>query len=188
MRFQEFNTERPHEALAMSCPAESTQCPPEPTADCPTSRTRSTIHSATNPTAAWRRVPADWRGGQGFCGILAACFHQNMGVLNIRIWAGGVLASSLRPDGVFIMTSGTDLGNEMRCGAAVRAAFGNGHGTSAQAALRFVLGNRDFSSRVIGINKIEQLYEATEAVKLGPLPSGATARLETMWANSFGTD
>jgi D-threo-aldose 1-dehydrogenase len=145
-------------------------------------------YNAVNPTAAWRRVPADWRGGQNFCGILAACFRQNMGVLNIRIWAGGVLASSLRPDGLFIMTSGTDLGNEMHCGAAVRAAFGNGHGTSAQAALRFVLGNRDFSSRVIGITKIEQLYEATKAVALGPLPSAAISRLENLWASSFGGD
>ena len=51
-------------------------------------------YNAINPSAAWRRVPPGWRGGQSFCGILAACFHQNMGVLNIRVWAGGVLASS----------------------------------------------------------------------------------------------
>ena len=145
-------------------------------------------YNVINPTAAWRRLPADWRGGQSFCGILAACFHQNMGVLNIRVWAGGVLASSLRPDGLLIMTSDTDLGNEMQCGAAVRAALGTSYGTSAQAALRFVLGNRDFSSRVIGITKIEQFYEATESVTLGPLPNAAISRLESLWANSFGGD
>ena len=128
-------------------------------------------YNAINPTAAWRRLPADWRGGQSFCGILAACFHQNMGVLNIRIWAGGrVTPARCGPDGLLIIISDTDLGSEMQCGAAVRAALGTSHGTSAQAALRFVLGNRDFSSRVIGIAKIEQFYEATEAVTLGPLP------------------
>ena len=71
---------------------------------------------------------------------MAACFHQNMGVLNIRVWAGGVLASSERPDRLFVMTTGTDLDNEVRCAAAVRTALGDTYGTPAQAALRFVLG------------------------------------------------
>ena len=66
-----------------------------------------------------------------------------MGVLNIRVWAGGVLASPERPDRLFVMTSDTDLANEVRCAAAVRAALGDDYGTPAQAALRFVLGNRD---------------------------------------------
>jgi aryl-alcohol dehydrogenase-like predicted oxidoreductase len=29
-------------------------------------------YNAINPSAAWRRVPPSWRGGQDFCGILAA--------------------------------------------------------------------------------------------------------------------
>ena len=76
-------------------------------------------YNAINPSAAWRRVPPDGEG-QDFCGVIAACFRQNMGVLNIRVWAGGALASSQRPDGLFIMTTETDLENEMRCAAAVR--------------------------------------------------------------------
>ncbi len=59
--------------------------------------TAQVYYNAINPSAAWRRVPSGWRGGQNFCGILAACFHQNMGVLNIRVWAGGVLASPEPP-------------------------------------------------------------------------------------------
>ncbi len=94
-----------------------------------------------------------------------------MGVLNIRVWAGGVLASPVRPDGLFVMTTDTDLGNEMQCAAAVRGALGEAHGTPAQAALRFVLGNRDLATRVIGLTRIEQLNEALEAVARGPLPT-----------------
>ncbi len=142
-------------------------------------------YNAINPSAAWRRVPPGWRGGQSFCGILAACFHQNMGVLNIRVWAGGVLASPARPDGLFMMTSDTDLGNEMQCAAAVRAALGDSHGTPAQAALRFVLGNRDLASRVIGLTRIEQLGEALAAVARGPLPAAAVSKLDVLWANEF---
>jgi L-galactose dehydrogenase/L-glyceraldehyde 3-phosphate reductase len=142
-------------------------------------------YNALNPSAAWRRLPPGWRGGQDFTGILTACFHQNMGVMNIRVWAGGVLASAARPEGLFVMTSDTDLENEMRCAAAVRQALGDSHGTPAQGALRFVLGNRDFSTRVIGISKMEQLSEAIEALGRGPLPSAAVAKLATLWANEF---
>ena len=72
-----------------------------------------------------------------------------------------------------MMTSDTDLGNEMQCAAAVRAALGDSHGTPAQAALRFVLGNRDLASRVIGLTRIDQLDEALEAVARAPLPTAA---------------
>jgi L-galactose dehydrogenase/L-glyceraldehyde 3-phosphate reductase len=142
-------------------------------------------YNAINPSAAWRRVPPGWRGGQPFCGLLAACFHQNMGVLNIRVWAGGVLASPVRPDGLFLMTSDTDLGNEMQCAQAVRAALGDSHGTPAQAALRFVLGNKDLACRVIGLAKLDHLSDALEAVAKGPLPTSAVSKLDVLWANEF---
>jgi D-threo-aldose 1-dehydrogenase len=142
-------------------------------------------YNVVNPSAAWRRAPEGWTGGQSFCGIVAACFHQNMGVLNIRVLAGGVLANDAPPQRLFVMTSDTDLGNEVRCAAAVRAALGRVHGTPAQAALRFVLRNRDFSSRVVGFSTIAQLDEALAAVADGPLPPAAMARLRMLWASEF---
>jgi L-glyceraldehyde 3-phosphate reductase len=146
--------------------------------------TAQVYYNAINPSAAWRRVPPGWRG-QDFCGILAACFHQNMGILNIRVWAGGLLASPQPPKNLFVMTADTSLGSEMDCAAAVRAALADDHGTSAQAALRFVLGNRDMTSRILGITRIEQLDEAIEAIARGPLPSAAVAKLNVLWANAF---
>ena len=145
-------------------------------------------YNANNPSAAWRRVPAGWRGGQEFCGILAACVGRNMGVLNIRVWAGGVLASPARPNRLFVMTAGTDVDNEVRCAAAVRAALAEDHGTPAQAALRFALGNKLFATRVIGITTLEQLDEALVAHARGPLPAAAVSKLEALWANEFAAD
>ncbi len=142
-------------------------------------------YNVINPSAAWRRVPAGWKGGQNFCGLLAACFHQHMGVLNIRAFAGGVLANPERPERLFVMTADTDVDNEVRCATAVRRALGKDYGTPAQMALRFVLGNRDLASRVIGITKIDQLDEAVEAVAQGPLPTAAISKLDTLWANEF---
>jgi D-threo-aldose 1-dehydrogenase len=143
-------------------------------------------YNAINPSAAWARVPPGWRGGQNFCGLVAACIHHDMGILNIRVWAGGVLANPEPPQRLFVMTSGTDMENEIRCAAAVRAALGADYGSPAQAALRFVLANQDFATRVIGITEIAQLDAALEAVAQGPLPTAAMSKLETLWANGFG--
>jgi aryl-alcohol dehydrogenase-like predicted oxidoreductase len=84
-----------------------------------------------------------------------------------------------------VMTSGTDMANEIRCAAAVRSALGAGYGSPAQAALRFVLANRDFATRVIGITEIAQLDAAVAAVTQGPLPTAAVSKLEALWANGF---
>jgi L-galactose dehydrogenase/L-glyceraldehyde 3-phosphate reductase len=146
--------------------------------------TAQVYYNAINPSAAWRRLPAGWNGGQDFCGVLAACIDQNMGMLNIRVLAGGVLASARPPDQLFVMTSDTDLGNELRCGAAVRRALA-GNDTPAQAALRFVLGNRNFASRVIGISTVAELDAAIAAIERGRLPPATTAKLEALWANGF---
>jgi D-threo-aldose 1-dehydrogenase len=120
-------------------------------------------YNAINPSAAWSRTAPDWKG-QEFCGIMAACW---------------------RPERLAMMTSDTDLDNEVRCAAAVRAALGASHGTPAQAALRFTLGNRDLSSRVLGITELAQLDEALAAVERGPLPPEGVAKLDQLWANDF---
>ena len=75
----------------------------------------------------------------------------------------------------------------MRCAAAVRAALGAEHGTPAQAALRFALGNRDLATRVVGLSSLAQLDEALAAVERGPLPPPAVAKLERLWATDFRT-
>ena len=149
--------------------------------------TAQVYYNAINPSAAWRRVPEGWQGGQDLSGILTACFHQSMGVLNIRVLAGGVLASPEPPDRLFVMTSGTDLANEVRCATAVRAVLGDEYGAPAQAALRFVLANKDLATRVIGITEIGQLDAALDAVAQGPLPTAALAKLTALWANGFST-
>jgi len=144
-------------------------------------------YNAINPSAAWSRTAPKWRG-QHFCGIISACWRLNMGVLAIRVWAGGPLATTARPERLTIMTSDTDLDNEMRCAAAVRGALGTRHGTPAQIALRFTLGNRDLSTRVIGIGELSYLDEALDAVERGPLPPEAIAKLDQLWATDFYTN
>jgi D-threo-aldose 1-dehydrogenase len=141
-------------------------------------------YNAINPSAAWKRAPQSW-SAQDFSGIMTACWNQNMGVLAIRVFAGGPLASAKRPEKLAVLTSGTDIDNEMRCAAAVHRVLGLHYGTPAQAALRFVLGNRDLASRVIGISSFLDLNDALLAVEQGPLPAEAIAQLKELWATDF---
>jgi D-threo-aldose 1-dehydrogenase len=140
--------------------------------------------NAINPTAAWARTSPKWKG-QEFCGLIAACWRQNMGMLAIRVFAGGVLASPRRPERLDMMIANTDLDNEARCAAALRATLGPAHGTPAQAALRFTLGNRDLSSRLVGFTELPQLDEALAGIERGPLPPEGMAKLDQLWANDF---
>jgi L-galactose dehydrogenase/L-glyceraldehyde 3-phosphate reductase len=141
-------------------------------------------YNAINPSAAWTRAPAGWKA-QDFSGVIAACRRHHMGMLNIRVFAGGPLARAQRPERLAVLISGTDVDNEVRCAAAVRAALGDAYGTPAQTALRFVLANADLSSRVIGIAALADLDDAFAAVAQGPLPGAAVAKLEDLWANDF---
>jgi D-threo-aldose 1-dehydrogenase len=146
--------------------------------------TAQVYYNLLNPSAAWAKPSPSWRA-QDFSGIIRACWQLNMGMLNIRVWAGGPLASPNRPDRLSVLTSGTDLDNEMRCADAIRAALGSDVGTPAQAALRFVLANKDLSSRVIGISELSQLDEALAALEMGPLPPATISRLKQLWATDF---
>jgi len=141
-------------------------------------------YNAINPSAAWMRTIAEWRG-QDFCGLIAACWRRNMGMLAIRVMAGGPLASPRRPAKLAVMTTDTDLDNEVRSAAAVCVALGSGYGTPAQVALRFTLGNRNLASRIVGITELNQLDEAVAAVERGPLPPEGIAKLDQLWANDF---
>jgi aryl-alcohol dehydrogenase-like predicted oxidoreductase len=130
------------------------------------------------------RTIAEWRG-QDFCGLIAACWRRNMGMLAIRVMAGGPLASPRRPAKLAVMTTDTDLDNEVRSAAAVCVALGSGYGTPAQVALRFTLGNRNLASRIVGITELNQLDEAVAAVERGPLPPEGIAKFDQLWANDF---
>jgi aryl-alcohol dehydrogenase-like predicted oxidoreductase len=106
-------------------------------------------------------------------------------MLNIRVFAGGPLASAQRPGRLAVLISGTDADNEVRCAAAVRAALGNAYGMPAQTALRFALANADLATRVLGIASLADLDDALAAVAAGPLPQTAIRKLEALWKNDF---
>ena len=141
-------------------------------------------YNLLNPSAG-REMPAKWVG-HPFDGLIDACKAQRMGVMAIRVFAAGVLASPARHGREVVITRDSDLDLEARRAEAVFSTLGERHGTRAQTALRFVLGNPDLSCAVIGLADLAQLEEALAGAEKGPLPKVANNEIEKLYAGNFG--
>jgi aryl-alcohol dehydrogenase-like predicted oxidoreductase len=128
------------------------------------------------PSAA--RRPSAGVGGQDMGGIIGACREQDMGIMTIRVLAGGVLASDARHGREVVITEDADLARETERARRLLAHIGERHGTRAQTAIRFALDNADLSTLVIGVASLEQLDEALAAIAAGPLPTTAMREIE----------
>jgi L-glyceraldehyde 3-phosphate reductase len=136
-------------------------------------------YNLLNPTAMAPAGPG-W-SSTDFDGLLHRCAAQDMGVMGIRIFAGGHLAASERHGREIAVTANAENAAEEARVAAVREVLGSAYGTGAQTALRFGLGCPLLSTIVIGIGETWHLDEALAAAEMGPLPDAAVAALERLW-------
>lgn len=132
-------------------------------------------YNMLNPTAD-TPAPPGWNTTD-FGGLLHACRTADMGVMGIRIFAAGHLATTERHGReVPITANAGDAAEEARAAAALEALAGEA-GSPAQLALRFGLASDLLSTIVIGVGEPWHLPHALEALALGPLPA---ARLEAL--------
>jgi L-galactose dehydrogenase/L-glyceraldehyde 3-phosphate reductase len=141
-------------------------------------------YNMINPTAA-RALPQGF-SGHDFTGVIAACKAVGAAVMNIRIFAAGVLPTDLRHGREAVVTLGSELPLEEKRAHAVYASLGDRHGTRGQTALRFGLANPDVACVVIGLAELAHLDEALAAAEKGPLPQDALDQLNTAYAAEFG--
>lgn len=148
-------------------------------------------YNILNPSAG-RSMPGAWTG-HDFSGLMAACKARDVGVMAIRVYAGGALASD-KPHGREIpVTDDGGLAVEQARAAAVVEALALGsddgrrkHGTPAQTALRYVLANQDVSCAVVGLAELSHLREALGAAEMGPLSEEGLAKLDSVYDANFG--
>lgn len=136
-----------------------------------------------NPSAV-RPVGPGW-STQSFAGLIEACRANDIGVMNIRVLAAGVLATTVRHGREGMITHRTDLAGEERRAQMVHDALGGTYGTSAQSAIRFALAHEDIHGVVVGVEKLAHLEEALDGAEMGPLPAAALARLDRLYASDF---
>jgi D-threo-aldose 1-dehydrogenase len=138
-------------------------------------------YNAINPTAGWT-PPAGWNT-TSFDGLLQACADQDVGVMGIRIFAAGHLASTVRHGREVPITANSDHPAEEARARAVWQVLGSEFGTPAQAALRFGLACKGLSTIEVGMAEIDHLEQALAAEKAGVLPAATHAALEQVWRN-----
>lgn len=136
-------------------------------------------YNMLNPTAAEGRSP--WNSTD-FDGLLKVCAARDMGVMGIRIFAAGHLASDVRHGREIPITEASDDAAEERRARAVWDLLQTGDGTPAQAALRFGLACPLLSTIVVGLGELDHLDQAIAAADAGPLPADRLAAIAEAWS------
>lgn len=137
-------------------------------------------YNMLNPTAWQGRKP--WNSTD-FDGLLHRCQAQDMGVMGIRIFAAGHLASDVRHGREMPITVASDDAAEEARARVVWTLLETADGTPAQAALRFGLACPALSTIVVGLGEIAHLELAVQAVAAGPLPEERIAAISTAWSD-----
>ena len=137
-------------------------------------------YNLLNPTAADKGAGAGWNTTD-FDGLLHRCAAQDMGVMGIRIFAAGHLATTERHGGRWRSPPMPRTPQRKPAPQQRSQVLASETGTPAQKALRFGLANPLLSTIVVGIGETWHLDEALAAAEMGPLSASAVARLETLW-------
>ena len=137
-----------------------------------------------NPSAG-RDMPANWVG-QNFSGLIGTCKQHNVGVMCIRVFAAGILATSARTGREVPITSERDLSLEQLRADAIFTALSEENYSQAQTAIRFALANKDISCVLAGVANLAELDEAIEGALSGSLPESKLFDVERVYDLNFG--
>ena len=140
-------------------------------------------YNLLNPSASFS-TKGKWND-QNFSNLIKNCKSKDMGLMNIRIYAAGYLATEKRHGREIPITFGineTELNKRVE---KINLIMKDIQGTKAQKALRYGLSNDDMSTIVIGLAEISHLEEALEGYELGSLDEEILRKIEELQKNNF---
>ena len=136
-----------------------------------------------NPSAGVA-VASDWHS-EDYRHLLSRCHAQDVGVLAIRVYAAGLLASRDRHGREIPVTSNAAYDAERQRADAISIAIARMPGTAAQKALRFVLDHPHVDAAVIGLADVDHLEQALAVPGMASVPDDVGAALDTLWQNNY---
>ncbi len=142
-------------------------------------------YNMLNPTAGFAlgdEASANWSDSD-FTGLLDTCREHDVGVMNIRIFAAGVLATDERHGREIPITANAQMEAEEARARAVRTALGERGETRSQTAIRFGLTHPAVSTVVFGVAEMAHVHQALAAPGLGPLEEETLAALRRAWTS-----
>ena len=140
-----------------------------------------------NPSAA-RPVPAGFPA-QDFRQLVERARQRGVGVINIRVLAGGALSGvmdrhALAMPSVAPIASGPDYAADVEQARRLRAVVDKGYAADlVEASIRCSLASPGVSTVLVGYSTQAQLDAAIAAVERGPLPPAALDLLAGLWAD-----
>lgn len=139
-----------------------------------------------NPSGG-TRVPVGFPF-QDYGRLIDKAVEQQMGVIAIRVLAGGALSGSAArhpnaAQSVGPIATGSTYTEDVALAQHYILLIEEGYVESlVEAAIRFVIGEAEVSTTLVGISNMEQLEQAITFANRGPLPGEALARLRDIWA------
>ena len=140
-------------------------------------------YNLLNPSASFS-TQGKWND-QNFSNLIKNCKSKDMGLMNIRIYAAGYLATEKRHGREIPITFGIDETELYKRVEKINFILKDIQGTKAQKALRYGLSNDNMSTIVIGLAKISHLEEALEGYELGSLDEEILRKIEELQKNNF---
>ena len=145
--------------------------------------TAQIYYNLLNPTATFKEKGI-WND-QDFSNLVSDCQTQNMGILGIRVFAAGLLATDIRHGREIPVTHMIDIKEEERRVQRIYKVVGQTYGNRAQLAVRYGLSAESLHCTVLGLATLEHLQNAIQAVEMGPLPEDVLEKILELQKSNF---
>ena len=152
--------------------------------------TAQVCYNLLNPSAG-HPLPSGFPA-QNFARLLEHCRRGRVGVIVIRVLAGGALSGTdarhpVAAPSVEPIATGPDYAVDARRARMLSALVDEGHVKDlVEASLRFAISADTVSTVLLGYSSLEQLDHAAACIARGALPAAALARLPALWSRLAG--
>ena len=145
--------------------------------------TAQIYYNLLNPTANFNEKGL-WND-HDFSGLISDCQKQNMGIMGIRIFAAGLLATDIRHGREIPVTHVIDISEEEKRVKKIFELVGEAYGNRAQFSLRYGLSTNNLHCAVLGLASLDHLQNSIQAVEMGPLPKDVLDEILKLQKTNF---
>ena len=145
-------------------------------------------HNPLNPSAGMQMH--EGFSFQDYRQLIDRAAENRMGVIGIRVLAGGALSGSMErhpnaAQSVVPIATSRDLAGDVRRSRRFGFLVDDGYSSSlVEASIRFAIGKPELSTALAGVSSMDQLEQAVAAANKGPLAPEAMARLTEVWSDA----
>jgi L-galactose dehydrogenase/L-glyceraldehyde 3-phosphate reductase len=149
-----------------------------------------TYYNLLNPSAGLF-VPSKFVG-TNFQLLIQKASEKNMGIVGIRVLAGGALGGAVARQGHAAsslgraLTNGSDYEADVERVRTLRFLVSDGIRSLPEAGIKFVLMNNDVSTVLVGFSNTDQIDEAAGCSVQDPFPRHMIDELQDLWTTDFG--